>query len=117
MKHKASEGEEVETGKRLAQTFVVAGQSAKSRGPSETALDRPATRQEHEATLCFGMFHDLQLNPMLSGGLLRIVSGIALINISQLHAIARELLHRLRQLLNLISVLFVRRGHVQGQKL
>ena len=44
------------------------------------------------------------------------VSGIALIRISQLHAIARNLLHRLRELLDLRPILFIGRGDMQRQQ-
>ncbi len=51
--HEAREGEVVEGGEGLGETFVVSNQTAESRGPGEASLDDPSARQQDEAT--FGL--------------------------------------------------------------
>lgn len=62
------------------------------------------------------MLDHLQLNAMLRRSILRGFSRISLIDIGQLHMVPSDLLHLLRQLLDLCAVLFAGRGDMQGQQ-
>ena len=97
MKHETSEGEEVISGDGFGQALVVAGKSAEPRCPSETAFDHASTRQQDKAAFCLSMLDHFQLDAMRARRLFRIFSGVALIHIGQLHAVVRNLLHRLCQ--------------------
>ena len=44
------------------QPFVVAGQTAKARGPGKTSFHHPSPRQQNKAALGFGMLDHYQAN-------------------------------------------------------
>lgn len=107
----------MKSGQSLCQSFIVSGQAAEARGPGEAALDDPAARQQDETAFGFGMFDDLQLDAMLFGGRGGVFSRVPLIHKGQLDMFSRYLLHLPRQFAYLGAVLFIGRGHMQGQQM
>ena len=103
------------SGEGVGESFVVSGESAEKRGPGEASLDDPSSWQQHEAALCLGVLDHLQLDAMLGGRVGCGLTGVALIDIGQLHVAAGDLLDLFAQPLDLGAVLFARRGHVQGK--
>ena len=117
MKHKAGEGEIVESGEGLGKPFVIACQTPKACGPSKAAFNHPSARQQYEAMLGLGVFNDLQLNAVSLRRLLGALARIALVHIGQLHALIGNVLQRLREFLDLRTILFIGRGHMQCEQL
>src|SRR4051812_25889025 len=110
MKHEASKGEVVESGKGLGETFVVASQTAEPRRPRERSFNHPATGKEDEATLGLGMLDDFELDAVSLRPLFSGLAGIALVHIRQLHAPISNLLHCLREFFDLLAILFIGRS-------
>jgi hypothetical protein len=63
------------------------------------------------------VFDDLQPNPVGGGGSRRLVPGIALVDVAERHVLARDRLHRLRQLGDLRPVLCVGGRDVQLEQM
>jgi hypothetical protein len=85
----------VQAGEGLGQALVVSGQAAEAGGPGKAALDHPAPGQQHKAFGGGRMLDHLQLNALGCRLLLRRLTGVALINVRQLHLLARHLLYSL----------------------
>ena len=80
MRHQHGKGYEMQSDKRLCQSFVVAHQAAKARHPGEAALDYPTTRQQHKATLGRRQLDDFQADTVGLGSSSRLVAGVTLID-------------------------------------
>lgn len=76
--------------------FVVSSESAEASGPCESSFYDPSSSQQHEATLCFGVFDDLQLDAMLGRRIGCSLPRVALIDVGQLNAAPSDLLDLLR---------------------
>src|ERR1700739_944606 len=96
--HQHGEDDEVQTCQGFGQALVVASQSPEPVEPTETALDHPATRQQHEALFRLGQLEYLQFDAFVTRGLRRILACIALVSECQLHCLARYLLNLTRKL-------------------
>jgi hypothetical protein len=75
------------------QSFTVPGQATEARGPGKTALHHSPARQQHEAVLGLREFHDFQVNAMRRGGLGGVVSGISLVNKSDVDRLSCDSLY------------------------
>ena len=67
--HETDKREVVQPRERRREPFVVAGEATEASRPRETALDDPASRQQDEAALGFGVRDDLQLKAVRRRGL------------------------------------------------
>ncbi len=65
--HETDQCDDVQVGKRLTQTLVIAHQTPKACRPGEGPLNHPAPGQQHEAAFGLRQFNNLQLNPLLAG--------------------------------------------------
>ena len=83
----------MECPQRGRQPFVVAGQTAKARGPSKTSFHHPSPRQQNKAALGFGVLDHFLANAVFGRSLFGGLASVALIDICQLHALPRDLLH------------------------
>ncbi len=117
MHDEASEGDEVESGEDAGQPLVVLGEAPEAGGPSEAALDHPAARQQHEAALGLGVLDDDEADAVTLGLGRRRVTGVALVDISELDTLARGGLDRSGKPLDLGAVLFVGGRDVEGQEM
>ena len=100
MKHKASERGVIKAGERLSKALVIARQSKEACCRGKNAFDHPSTRQQDKATFCLVVLDHFQLDAMRLCRLLCVLTGVSLIHIGRLYAIACNLLDRQRQLLN-----------------
>ena len=75
---------------RLGQPLVVLRQAAEPRRPTERAFHDPPPWQEDEPALRLGQLHDLQIDPLVGRGDLRIGAGVALVDVRQLKAMGRR---------------------------
>lgn len=116
MKHKAGKGEAMEARERFGQAFIAAYEPSKACSPCEAAFNHPAPRQLHEGAFGFRVFDHLQFDAAPLRRLPDVLSSIPLIHIGLPHALIRNLLHGLRQLLNFGPLLFICRGDMQGQQ-
>jgi hypothetical protein len=66
-KQQTGEGNEVECGQGLGQSFVFASESAEARGPGKRAFHDPAAWQQDEAALGFGVLDHLQSDAVRLG--------------------------------------------------
>jgi hypothetical protein len=114
--HQDSEGENMPPRQRSRQSFIASCETAKARGPDETALDHPAPWQSHEAFLRVRPFDHFELHPMVGSVLPCSVTGIALIHRGDFHRGVRDVLLLLGQLRHLGAILFVCGGDLQGQQ-
>src|SRR6266567_8008885 len=80
------------------------------------SVDDPAAGQQHKAAFGLGRLDDLQTNAVSFGSLCSVFPGVALIDPSQFHMLAGDLLHRLGQHANLGTILLVGRSHMQRQQ-
>jgi hypothetical protein len=60
MHHQPGKGYEMQSDKRLCQSFIVAHYAAKARHPGEAGLDYPTTRHQHKAALGPRQLDDFQ---------------------------------------------------------
>ncbi|MGF6855358.1 hypothetical protein OKW29_004245 [Paraburkholderia sp. CI3] len=77
-KHEHCEDNEVQACQCFGQALVISRQSPKSVEPTETTLDDPSSRQQHEALLCRWQLDDLQFDGFVMRSLSSRVTGIAL---------------------------------------
>jgi hypothetical protein len=68
LQHQDGERQEMKTGKRFRQSFIVAGQSAKTSDPGEAAFDYSAPWQQYETFPGVGQFDHFQLTPIRGAG-------------------------------------------------
>ena len=116
MKHEAGKSKVVKPRESLGETLVVSRQTSEPCRPCKATFNHPSARQKDETTLRLGVFNDFQADAMTFGRLRCSVAGIALINISQLHRLSREFLHRRRELLHLIAILLIGRSDMQREQ-
>jgi len=90
----------------LIEPFVVSSESEEASGPCEASFYDPSSWQQHEATLCFGVFEDLQLDAMLGRRIGCSLPGVALVDVGQLNAAPSDLLDIFGQSVDLGAVLF-----------
>ncbi len=96
-RHEASKAEVVKSFECGVEPFVVSGEASEAGGPGEASFHDPAARQEHEASLGHGVFDDFEPDTVLLCGGCGVLTGIALIDISEFDGVARNLLHLLGQ--------------------
>src|SRR2546421_3699329 len=106
-KHQHGKGQEVQPGKRLRQSLIISRQTPEARRPAETALNYPATRQQHKTSFRFREFDHFQTDAVRLSLLRSRLARIALVNESKLDRLASHFLHFSRQLADLCAVLFV----------
>ena len=70
----------MQSSQRLRQLLVSSGQTPEASSPAKAALNYPAARQQHKATLGFWQLHHVQLYAMFASFIGGSVAGIALIN-------------------------------------
>ena len=99
----------VQSGQRLCQPFIIADKAAEACHPTETALDHPATRQQHEAALGRGQLDDFETDAMLLSRGSSLVAGVALVDERDFDRVTCHLLDLLGQFADLRSVLLVGR--------
>jgi hypothetical protein len=109
MEQETGEGQEMQRCQGRCQPFIVAGKPAETGGPGEVTLHYPAAREEHEAALGLGQLDDRPVDPMRSGCCSRLLPGLALVHIGQLHVLTGDRLHRAGQFLDLRALLLVAR--------
>ena len=101
---------------RLAEPLVVPRQATESRHPAVGPLHDPTARQEHEPTLRLGQTDNVQVDAVVSRVSLRFVAGVTLIDECQFDRLPGCLLHRLGKNGDLVPLLLVGGGDVQGQR-
>ncbi len=114
--HKTDQCDDVQVGKCLRWTLVIAHQTPKACCPGEGPLNHPAPGQQHEAAFGLRQFNNLQLDAMLAGRGCRFLACIVLIAIGQLDTLAGGQLHGLRQLSHLSAIIHRGGGDMGGQK-
>jgi hypothetical protein len=117
MEQETDEGQEMQRSQSRGEALIVARESAEACGPGKVALHHPASREEDEAPLGLGQLDHCQLDAVLCGRLSRLWAGVALIDVRQLHMLARHLLYGAGQLLDLRPLLFIGRRHQQRQEM
>jgi hypothetical protein len=106
----------MQASKGLRQLCIISRQATKPAGPGETAFHDPALRQQYESFFRLGQLDDLQL-PMLGLCILRgLVPRIPLVDIRDVHRIARHVLDLRGQMRHLPPLLDVGRGDMQRQE-
>src|SRR2546430_2502617 len=104
--HQDSKSQEMQALERIGQAFIITGQAAKTSHPAKGTLDDPTTRQQDKALLGIRQLDHDQLNALLSGGLFRVVTGIALVNEGHFDALVGDVLDLLSHFRDLGTVLF-----------
>ncbi len=95
----------------VGQAFVVSGQASEACCPGEGAFDDPSARQEHETSFCPRVLDHFEPYAVLLGGLGGVRTGVALVDIGQLHRASGDLLDLFGQRRNLIAIALVGRRH------
>lgn len=90
--------------------------SAEARRRGEGALHDPASRQQREASLGLRESDDLPFDAVYAGGL-RLLAGIALVDISQIDAVPGGGLHGLSHMPDLDTVVGIGGCDTQGQEI
>jgi hypothetical protein len=96
--------------------FVVSGESAEACGPGEASFYHPTARQEHEASFGHRMFDHFETYAVIGCGRCDGLAGVTLVDVGQLDGIAGNLLHLLRECLDLDAITGIGRGHGQGHQ-
>lgn len=74
----------MECAERSCQPLVVSCQPAEAGGPGKASFHDPSAWQQNKAALGFGVLDHFQANAVLGGSLFGGLSGVTLIDISQL---------------------------------
>ena len=106
----------MQPGDGFGQPFVVANQVAGAGGPGERAPHHPAPGRQDKAALGCGQLDHLQLDPMGRGVGSGLRAGLTLVSESDLNAVSRRRLHRLGQFPDLLPILDVGGGDLQGEQ-
>ena len=101
----------------LGQSFLIPCQPPNAAHPAEIPLTHPAPGQQHKLTFGRRQRDVRQVDSLRGRRLAWGSTGVALIDKSQRHRLARCLLDRFRQLRNVIAVRGIGPGDVQGQQL
>lgn len=112
-----SKSQEMKTSQGFRQTFIVPREASKAAEPTKTALDDPSAREQDETALGVRQLDDFELNAKLSRVLQGLLTGVSLVDKSNLHCLARGFLDLARELLNLLAVLFVGGRDTQSQQM
>lgn len=117
MQQETGEGDNVQTCQHCGQALIVASQPSEAGQPGKTALDHPATRQQHKAAFGAGQADDFPVDAVSRCGVRHVLAGIALIDPGYLDVLARHRLHLLRRRLDLSALVLVGgRDHQREQQ-
>ncbi len=84
----AGEDSEPEALDRTGQPLAVFPRPPEVRHPREVAFDDPSPGQQDEASLGLRQLHDVQRDPVVVGVVFRLLAGVALVLIGQVHVLA-----------------------------
>ncbi len=91
--HVSDEGDDMQTGKCFGISLIIFDEPSATCGPGEGSFDDPTARQQDKAAFCFGQLDHFELDAFCGSGLRSCFAGVALIDVSQLNAIACRLLY------------------------
>ncbi len=114
--HEHGKGNEMKALQHIGQPLLVSGQPPEPAHPAKVPFDHPPARQQHEAALDGRQFDDLQGDAVIGCRLPRHLAGIPLIDVGKRHRLAGGLLHRRRQLADLVAILLGGGRDVQCQE-
>ena len=117
MSHQHGKGDEMQPSQRLSQALIIASQPAEARHPRKAALNYPAPRQQHKATLGDGQLDHFQANALRLSISRRLFTRLALVHKCHFDRLAGHLLDLLGQRRDLRPVLLVGRCDQDGQQL
>ena len=107
----------MKAGEGWCEPFVVAAEAAKAGEPGEGAFDDPAPWEQDKAAFGFRQFDHDKIDAYLGGLGRGFGSGVALIDIADLHVCFGRGLDLGGELADLRAFLFVGRRHLQSQQM
>ena len=98
---------------RGVEPFVVAGESAEARGPSEASLHNPSSGKSTKPRLAIWVLEHFEADAVAGGGLCSSLAGVALIHMGHLQRAAGDGLHFFGQRFGLGAIPLISGGNAQ----
>jgi len=117
LKHQNGKSQKMKDRESLGKALVITCQVPETSQPAETPFNDPATGKQNKASFGFGQSDHNQIDPLCLSGLFGSLTRITLVHESHFDAVTGDHLNVLRQLRDLVSVLFIGAGHMQSQQI